>query len=78
LNSFRSGLLRRLGRHEDRSFLVVLAAALVVAIGLAYLPMRLLLAHIAANIQQFILRQRVRRAVVRETTERRKDERPLL
>ena len=53
--------------------LVVLAAALVLAIGFAFLPMRLLLTHMAANIQQFILRQRERRVAARETPERRKE-----
>ncbi len=53
--------------------LVVFAAALVLAIGLAFLPMRLLLTHIAANIQQFILRQRERRGAARQTPERRKE-----
>jgi hypothetical protein len=53
--------------------LTILAAALVLAIGLAWLPMRLLLTHIAANIQQFILRQRERRAAGRQTPERRKE-----
>ncbi|HLJ74500.1 MAG TPA: hypothetical protein VKU62_07940 [Thermoanaerobaculia bacterium] len=53
--------------------LVVLAAALVLATALAFLPMRLLLSHMAANIQQFILRQRVRRAAVRQSPERRKE-----
>jgi hypothetical protein len=52
--------------------LVILAAALVLAIGLAFLPMRLLLTHIAANIQQFIVRQRQRRVAGRQTPERRK------
>jgi hypothetical protein len=53
--------------------LIILAAALVLAIGLAFVPMRLLLTHIADNIQQFILRQRERRAAARETPERRKE-----
>ncbi len=52
--------------------LIVLAAALVLAIGFAKLPMRLLLTHIAANIQQFIVRQRERRTAIRLTPERRK------
>ena len=47
--------------------LTVLAAALVLAIGLAFVPMRLLLTHMAANIRQFILRQRDRRAARIET-----------
>ena len=53
--------------------LIILAAALVLAIGLAFVPMRLLLTHIADNIQQFILRQRERRATERLTPERRKE-----
>jgi len=53
--------------------LVVLAAALVLAIGAAFLPMRLLLSHIAANIQQLIVRQRERRAEVRPSPQRRKE-----
>jgi hypothetical protein len=53
--------------------LFILAAALVIAIGMAFVPMRLLLTHMAANIQQFILRQRERRAGVRLTPERRKE-----
>ena len=52
--------------------LVILAAALVLAIGCAFVPMRLLLTHIAANIQQVIVRQRERRAAARQTPERRK------
>ncbi|PYQ60004.1 MAG: hypothetical protein DMF58_09650 [Acidobacteria bacterium] len=53
--------------------LVVLAAALVLAIGAAFLPMRLLLTHIAANIHQLIVRQRERRAAVRPAPPRRKE-----
>jgi hypothetical protein len=52
---------------------IILAAALVFAIGLAFVPMRLLLSHIAADIQQFILRQRERRSLARATPERRKE-----
>lgn len=61
------------------SALVVIAvAACAVALGLllAYLPMRLLLARIAksvaAPIRAFIQRQRDRRAMSRETPDRRK------
>ena len=54
--------------------LIILVVALVLAIGLAFVPMRLLLLHMAANIQQFILRQHQRRAAARETPERRKEE----
>ena len=53
--------------------LIVLAAALAFAVGLAFVPMRRLLTHMAANIQQFILRQRERRAAARQTPERRKE-----
>jgi len=53
--------------------LIVLAAALVLAIGRAFLRMRLLMTHMANNIQQFILRQRERRTAGRNTTERRKE-----
>lgn len=61
------------------SALVIIAiAACAVAFGilLAYLPMRLLLARmakgIAAPIRAFIQRQRDRRAMERETPDRRK------
>jgi hypothetical protein len=52
---------------------IILAAALVVAVGAAFVPMRLLLTHIASNIEQFILRQRERRVTSRVTPERRKE-----
>jgi hypothetical protein len=52
--------------------LVVLAAALVLAIGAAFLPMRFLLTHLGAHIHEFIIRQSERRAAVRETPQRRK------
>lgn len=54
-------------------FSAVLAAALLLAIGFAFLPMRLLLTHIAANIHQLILRQCERRVAARETPERRRE-----
>ena len=49
-----------------------LAIALLVAIGLAYVPMRLLVGQMARNIQQFIQRQRDRRREARDTPDRRK------
>lgn len=56
--------------------LVIAAAAILLALVLAYLPMRLLLAQIAkqvaAPIRDFIQRQRDRRMAARETPERRK------
>ena len=50
----------------------VIAAAVALAIGLAYVPMRLLVTTIARNVKQFIQRQRDRRATARETPDRRK------
>ncbi|MCU1245725.1 MAG: hypothetical protein JWN02_1635 [Acidobacteria bacterium] len=54
--------------------LLVVAAAIALALGLAYLPMRLLLAGMARNVKQFIQRQRDRRHTHRETPDRRKVE----
>ena len=50
---------------------LALVVAIAVALGLAYLPMRLLLGRMAANITTFIQRQRDRRAISRETPDRR-------
>lgn len=52
---------------------VLLAAtvAVAIAIGLAYVPMRLLLGKMARDISNFITRQRERRRVERGTTDRR-------
>ena len=50
----------------------VVAVAIALAIALAYVPMRLLLAQMAKNVQQFIQRQRDRRAMARNTPDRRK------
>jgi hypothetical protein len=56
--------------------LIIAAAAMVLALALAYLPMRILLTHMAKRIAQpirdFIQRQRDRRALERNTPERRK------
>lgn len=51
--------------------LIALAVTLAIAIGLAYVPMRLLVGQMARNVRQFIQRQRDRRAVARETPDRR-------
>jgi hypothetical protein len=51
--------------------LLFVAAAIALALGLAYLPMRLLLAGMARNVKQFIQRQRDRRHTSRETPDRR-------
>jgi len=52
--------------------LVFAAAAIAVALVLAYVPMRLLVTHMARTISAFIQRQRDRRAVGRSTPDRRK------
>ena len=52
--------------------LVIAALAVILALGLAYLPLRLLVGHIARNVRAFIQRQRERRAVERATPDRRK------
>jgi hypothetical protein len=52
--------------------LVVVAAGIALALALAYVPMRLLIAQMAKNVQQFIQRQRDRRTMDRHTPDRRK------
>jgi uncharacterized protein YqfA (UPF0365 family) len=52
--------------------LVVVAAGIGLAIALAYVPMQLLISQMAKNVQQFIQRQRDRRAADRHTPDRRK------
>lgn len=52
--------------------LLIAALAVVLAIGLAYVPLRLLADHIARNVREFIQRQRERRGVDRVTPDRRK------
>lgn len=52
--------------------LVIAALAVILALGLAYLPLRLLVGHIAKNVRAFIQRQRERRTVDRTTPDRRK------
>jgi hypothetical protein len=51
--------------------LIVIAAAVALGIALAYLPMRLLLSTMAKNVREFIQRQRDRRAIARDTPDRR-------
>ena len=51
---------------------VALAITIAVALGLAYVPMRLLVGQMARNVRQFIQRQRDRRAVARQTPDRRR------
>ena len=52
--------------------ILVAGAALVIALALAYLPMKLLVGTMARNVRQFMQRQRDRRASARETPDRRK------
>jgi hypothetical protein len=56
--------------------LIIVAAAVLLALGLAYVPMRVLLAQMAKSvaepIREFIQRQRDRRAMARTTPDRRK------
>lgn len=56
--------------------IALIALILMLAVALAYLPMRLLVAQmarsVAAPIREFIERQRDRRARARETPDRRK------
>jgi hypothetical protein len=52
--------------------LVIAALAVILALGLAYLPLQLLVGHIAKNVRAFIQRQRERRTVERATPDRRK------
>jgi uncharacterized protein HemY len=52
--------------------IIALAVTLLLAIGLAWLPMRLLVGQMARNIKQFIERQRDRRAAARTTPDRRR------
>lgn len=52
--------------------LAVVALVLLLALALAYVPMRLLLAQMARNVRSFIQRERERRAVARKTPDRRK------
>lgn len=56
--------------------LIAVALAVALALGLAYLPMRLLLQHMARNVRAFIQRTRERRTSVRDTPDRRKAETP--
>lgn len=51
--------------------ILVVAVVLAVALGLAYVPMRLLVGHMAKNITNFIQRRRDRRVNARETPDRR-------
>lgn len=51
--------------------LLALAVAVLIALGLAWLPMRLLVGRMARDISNFIQRQKERRRVERGTPDRR-------
>jgi hypothetical protein len=52
--------------------LLIAGLAVILAIGLAYVPLRLLVGHIARNVRALIERQRERRSIERATGDRRK------
>ncbi len=52
--------------------LLIAALAVIVGVGLAYVPLRLLVSHIARNVRELIQRQRERRATDRGSPERRR------
>jgi len=52
--------------------LIIATLAVILAVGLAYVPLRLLLGHMSRHIQAFIQRQRERRTVERATPDRRR------
>ncbi len=56
--------------------LIIVGAAIILALGMAYLPMRILVTQIARKvaepIRNFIQRQRDRRTLARGTPDRRK------
>ncbi|MGZ7080940.1 MAG: hypothetical protein ACXVJT_16115 [Thermoanaerobaculia bacterium] len=52
--------------------ILIVATAIALGVALAYVPMRLLMTHMAKTVQQFIERQRDRRRASRETPDRRK------
>lgn len=51
--------------------ILIVAGVLGLALALAWLPMRLVVSQIAKNVRQFIQRQRERRAIARDTPDRR-------
>ena len=51
--------------------LLVIAACLALGIAAAYVPLRMIVSRIASNVKQFVQRQRERRSLARDTTDRR-------
>ena len=52
--------------------ILIVAAAIFLGVAIAYVPMRLLVSHMAKTVRQFIERQRDRRRQARDTPDRRK------
>ena len=52
--------------------ILIVAAAIFLGVAIAYVPMRLLVTHMAKTVRQFIERQRDRRRQARDTPDRRK------
>jgi hypothetical protein len=52
--------------------LIIAALAVILAVGLAYVPLSLLLGHIARNIREIIERKHERRTINRVGPDRRK------
>jgi len=52
--------------------LIIAALAVILAVGLAYVPLLLLVSHIARNIRELIERKHERRAINRVSPDRRK------
>jgi uncharacterized protein HemY len=50
---------------------IVAAVCIILALALAWVPMRLIVGHIGRNIRQYIERKRERRAAARDTPDRR-------
>jgi len=52
--------------------LIIAAIAILLALGLAYVPMRILLTQMAKRVDVFIRRERDRRGLARGTPDRRR------
>ncbi|HSY52058.1 MAG TPA: hypothetical protein VLC46_24865 [Thermoanaerobaculia bacterium] len=52
--------------------LIIAALAVILALGLAYVPLSLLVGHIARNVRELIQRKHERRTIDRVTPDRRK------
>jgi hypothetical protein len=52
--------------------LIIAALTVILAVGLAYVPLSLLLGHIARNVRELIQRKHERRTINRVSPDRRK------